>query len=208
MIEAAGGLLWKKGPGTSMQIALVHRHRYGDWTLPKGKLQAGESHLQGALREVREETGYQATVIGFAGAIAYETSSGPKLVRFWNMIPEMEARLPFDKSEVTETVWLEPAVACLKMDYPLERAIVEAYMGDLLQTDQEDQDKQVVQLPGLCQKLRLWWTLKDIAYENLALQLPLFHKEFLGLCRELSTKKAEKDAEKGTEVSGVWELRV
>jgi len=127
MIEAAGGLLWKKGPGTSTQIALVHRHRYGDWTLPKGKLQAGESPLQAALREVREETGYQATVLGFAGAIAYETSSGLKMVRFWNMIPEMEAKQPIDKSEVTETVWLEPEEACLKMTYPLERAIVEVY---------------------------------------------------------------------------------
>jgi len=130
MIQAAGGLLWKKSSGTSTLIALVHRHRYGDWTLPKVKLRAGESPLQAALREVREETGYQATVLGFAGAIAYETSSGPKVVRFWNMIPEIEGKGPVDKSEVTETVWLQPEDACLKMTYQLERAIVEVYMGD------------------------------------------------------------------------------
>ena len=171
-----------------MQIALVHRHRYdGDWTLPKGKLQAGESPLQGALREVQEETGYRATVLGFAGAIVYETSS-LKLVRFWNMIPESEQRRPIDESEVAEIVWLEPAEACQRMTYPLERALVEAYMGDSLPGSE---GKQTPQRLRPRQKLWLWWTLNDIAYENLALHLPVLNEEFAGLRDELSKKNKE-----------------
>ena len=110
MIEAAGGLLWRNG-----QIALVHRSRYDDWTLPKGKLDIGESPLEAALREVREETGYQAKALGFAGAVAYETSKGQKRVRFWNMVPETEVRQPIDETEVAEIVWMDPADACRKM---------------------------------------------------------------------------------------------
>jgi 8-oxo-dGTP pyrophosphatase MutT (NUDIX family) len=207
MIEAAGGLLWRKGPGAPLQIALVHRHRYeGDWTLPKGKLQVGESPLQGALREVQEETGYRATVLGFAGAIVYETSS-LKLVRFWNMIPESEQRRPIDESEVAEIVWLEPAEACQRMTYPLERALVEAYMGDSLPGNEF---KQAPQRPGLLQKLWLWWTLNDIAYENLALHLPVLNKEFAGLRDELSKKNKEiKNEQTGeTKVNSTWALRV
>lgn len=131
MITGAGGLLWRKGSESFLEIALVHRVRYGDWTLPKGKPEAGESPLEAALREVREETGYEAQVLGFAGAVAYETSNGPKLVRFWNMTPQTETRRPLDASEVGETAWLTPGEACLRMNYPLERALVEVWAGEM-----------------------------------------------------------------------------
>ena len=123
MIEAAGGLLWKKG-----QIALVHRTRYDDWALPKGKLEPGESPLEAALREVLEETGYRAKALSFAGAIAYETSKGPKRVRYWNMLPETDIRQPVDESEIEETVWLDPVEACRRMSHLLEQAVLEAYI--------------------------------------------------------------------------------
>lgn len=69
MIEAAGGLVWRfEADGTSPLVALVHRSRYDDWTLPKGKLISGETPLAAAIREVREETGYEVEVLGFAGS--------------------------------------------------------------------------------------------------------------------------------------------
>jgi 8-oxo-dGTP diphosphatase len=104
----------------------VHRHRYGDWTLPKGKLHPGESPLEGALREVREETGYQPRVLGFMGAIAYETAKGLKRVRYWNMVSDTGVRQPVDETEITEVVWLDPAEALSRLNYPLEQAILEA----------------------------------------------------------------------------------
>ena len=57
MIEAAGGVVWRRGSKGSLKVLLVHRERYDDWSFPKGKLDPGETHRHAALREVKEETG-------------------------------------------------------------------------------------------------------------------------------------------------------
>ena len=121
LIRAAGGLLWN-----GSLLAIVYRSRYGDWTLPKGKLKRGESWESAALREVREETGYAARLLAFAGAVAYETSKGPKLVRFWNMEPAGGNVDSVDADEVDEVAWLPAAEACEKLSHPVERALVES----------------------------------------------------------------------------------
>lgn len=126
-IRAAGGLLWHSS-GASWEIALIHRSRYDDWSLPKGKLKYGESWQQAALREVLEETGYSAQLAGFAGAVAYTTIQGPKVVRFWHMLAgEKVAELADD--EVSEVLWLKREEALNKLQYPLDRALLEAWQG-------------------------------------------------------------------------------
>lgn len=125
-IAAAGGLLWRS-TSKGLEIALVHRSRYDDWTLPKGKLKTGETWLEAALREVKEETGCDVGVLGFAGAIAYETDKGPKIVRFWNMTINGEGQSSVDTSEVAEVEWLSPSEATERLSYPLEKAMVEAW---------------------------------------------------------------------------------
>ena len=124
MIQAAGGLLWDESRPQRL-IAIVRRIRYDDWSLPKGKLKQDESWEQAALREVEEETGYHVSLLGFAGALAYRTEKGDKLVRFWNMAPVDMNHMGIDQTEVAEVVWLSPAQACEKLSYPLERALVE-----------------------------------------------------------------------------------
>jgi ADP-ribose pyrophosphatase YjhB (NUDIX family) len=126
LIQAAGGLLWDDSRQLRL-IAVVHRIRYDDCTLPKGKLNEGESWEKAALREVEEETGYRGKVVGFAGAIGYQTDKGDKLVRFWNMEPMGMNQTAIDQTEVKEVVWLSPAQACEKLSYPLERALVESW---------------------------------------------------------------------------------
>jgi 8-oxo-dGTP diphosphatase len=122
MIRAAGALLWQ-GPPERRLIAVVHRNRYDDWTLPKGKLKKGESWQEAALREIKEETGYDARILGFAGAIAYEVKGRPKIVRYWHMIVQGEpAEL---ENEVDELVWLTVEEAILRVQYPLEKALLE-----------------------------------------------------------------------------------
>jgi 8-oxo-dGTP diphosphatase len=125
-IAAAGGLLWQS-TSNGLKIALVHRSRYDDWTLPKGKLNPGETWLEAALREVKEETGRDVCLLGFAGAIAYETDKGPKIVRFWNMAVNGEGQSSVDSSEVAEVVWLSPRAATDRLSHPLEKALVEAW---------------------------------------------------------------------------------
>jgi len=125
-IRAAGGLLWRPAkPG--YEIAVIRREKYQDWTLPKGKLDPGETWETAALREVREETGFKAKLLGFAGAVSYPTDKGPKVVRYWHMVPDGPEG-PIE-NEVVELLWLPVQEARERLDYDLERAILEAWDG-------------------------------------------------------------------------------
>lgn len=91
-IQAAGGVVWRVGsdPGDAMvEVAVIHRPRYDDWSLPKGKLAPGETHLEGAIREVHEETGYRVQPGRSLGEVRYLKKSGgaarEKVVHYWAM---------------------------------------------------------------------------------------------------------------------------
>jgi 8-oxo-dGTP diphosphatase len=91
-IQAAGGVVWRVGEGdrgATIEVAIIHRPRYDDWSLPKGKLAPGESQLEGAIREVHEETGYRVQPGRPLGNIRYlkESRGAPreKIVHFWAM---------------------------------------------------------------------------------------------------------------------------
>ena len=83
MIFAAGGILIN-----NERIAIIHRPKYNDWSLPKGKLHAGEKFLDAAIREVKEETFCLPKVTGFAGAVHYPLENAYKFVLFWLMVPQ------------------------------------------------------------------------------------------------------------------------
>src|SRR6478752_9879511 len=86
-VRAAGGLIVRER-NDEVEIALVHRPRYDDWTLPKGKLEPGETEAEGALREVEEETGLRCELGPEIATTSYTDSRGrPKTVRYWEMHP-------------------------------------------------------------------------------------------------------------------------
>src|SRR5687768_16096146 len=126
LIRAAGGLLWRRAK-RGYEIAVIRRKKYDDWTLPKGKLDPDEKWEAAALREVREETGFRAKLLGFAGAVAYATERGPKVVRYWHMLPQ-DVQGPIE-NEVIDLLWLPIAKARARLDYDLERAVLEAWDG-------------------------------------------------------------------------------
>lgn len=122
LVLAAGGLLWRKGE-RGPELALVHRPRYGDWSLPKGKLKRGEGFGPAALREVGEETGCPARLVRFAGLTFYLVRRRPKLVVFFEMALDGPCR--FEPGEEVDLVaWLEPREACGRLHYLAERRIV------------------------------------------------------------------------------------
>ena len=84
-ILAAGGLLWRDE--SRSEIAIVHRRRHDDWSLPKGKVDSDETLQQTAAREVEEETGMRPRVLEFAGETFYHVQGRPKSVLSWHMLP-------------------------------------------------------------------------------------------------------------------------
>jgi 8-oxo-dGTP pyrophosphatase MutT (NUDIX family) len=118
-VRAAGGVVLRDG-----RVAVVHRPRYDDWTLPKGKLDRGETFEQAALREVEEETGLRCRLVRELPEVRYAARGGrPKLVRYWLM--EVEEDPPFVVGdEVDELRWLEPSEALALLTYDRDRDLL------------------------------------------------------------------------------------
>jgi 8-oxo-dGTP pyrophosphatase MutT (NUDIX family) len=123
-IRAAGGVVYRRGPNGEPEVLLVHRPRYGDWTLPKGKCKDGESDERCALREVEEETGLRCTLGRSLGETHYLVAKGPKVVRYFAMSPESGEHEPDE--EVDEVRWLPLAEAERQLTYDRDLEIVRA----------------------------------------------------------------------------------
>jgi len=126
-ILAAGGILTRTGP-RGEEIALVHRPAYDDWGLPKGKLVAGESLEEAALREVFEETACEARLVRFVGTTTYMVKGRVKVVSFWLMKTATEL-LFVPGSEIDQMIWLPAPEALSRMDHPQERDLVRIALG-------------------------------------------------------------------------------
>jgi 8-oxo-dGTP diphosphatase len=119
---AAGGVVWRRTDG-AIEIGLVHRPRYDDWALPKGKIADGETVLQAAVREVAEELGVTVAVTRRLSDIRYATAAGRKTVSFWAMRCVAEWPRPGD-DEVDEVTWLAPEQARRLLSYDGERQVL------------------------------------------------------------------------------------
>ena len=122
VIQAAGGLLWRKSDA-GKQIALIHRPRYNDWALPKGKLEKGEEWETAALREIEEETGCKAQLGSFAGAVSYNVGDRPKVVLFWNMVLIGDCKF-VPSEEVDQLIWASVEKALEILQYPSDKNIL------------------------------------------------------------------------------------
>lgn len=124
-VEAAGAVPWRVR-GAVVEVLLVHRPRYDDWTFPKGKREAGESFEDCARREVEEETGLRGELGRELPPSTYVDGRGrPKLVRYWEM-PAVDGTFrPND--EVDEVRWLGLDDAAALLTYPRDRDVLAAF---------------------------------------------------------------------------------
>jgi 8-oxo-dGTP diphosphatase len=135
-IEAAGGVLWRFAAGgdREIEVALVHRPKYDDWSLPKGKLAPGEHPLVGGLRELAEETGCAAVPGRPLGELRYLAADGrPKRVRYW-ACRALDGGDFRPGSEVDELAWLGLDRAAERLSPRHDRPILERFAADPRET--------------------------------------------------------------------------
>jgi len=123
LIKAAGGVVWRDE--SKQEIAVIYRDRYDpqECCLPKGKLDAGESWEQAAIREVFEETGCQASISKFVDAVDYLVGDRPKIVIFFEMITVREGAF-VPSGEVCAMGWVDAETAVTKLSHDVERKVV------------------------------------------------------------------------------------
>ncbi len=128
-VLAAGGIIWRPtAEANEIEVLLVHRPRYRDWTFPKGKLHKGEPLIAAAVREVAEETGLSVIVGHRMPAVRYRTLDGPKEVTYWVMRPRSGEFVA--NREVDEVRWVPMSRARKKLSYAHDRRLADE-LGDL-----------------------------------------------------------------------------
>lgn len=132
LIQAAGGVVWRFDSSSDhgeVEVAIIHRPRYDDWSMPKGKLVRGETFVEGALREVTEETGFRVKLGRPLGEITYEKVTGdvarPKVVRYWAM--HAEGGLFTPGNEVDQLRWVPLGVAFAMLTHERDREVLERF---------------------------------------------------------------------------------
>ena len=125
-IRAAGGIIWRTG-ANGPEIAVIHRPRRDDWSLPKGKVEAGESLIACAQREVDEETGLSIALQHHLGRVHYQVGDAAKTVDFWAMryLDGQFAR----NDEADDLQWVPVVDASALLTFRSDRTMVDRFAG-------------------------------------------------------------------------------
>ncbi len=129
-MRAAGGLVTRGAAADGgIEVLVVHRPRYDDWSLPKGKVEPGERDEDAARREIEEETGYACALGDELATVRYVDRHGrPKQVRFWRMT--VDAEVPWaPNDEIDARRWISPAVAATLLTYEADRQLLRSLGG-------------------------------------------------------------------------------
>lgn len=128
LVLAAGGVVWRRDAEGGIEVVLIHRARYGDWSLPKGKLDPGETDEQAARREVLEETTLVTELGPELPSTTYLDRSGKhKRVRYWAMT--VTAGTPEGSHEVDRAEWFAFDRAAAGLSYPHDVEVLNALPG-------------------------------------------------------------------------------
>ena len=128
IIHAAGAVLWRYGAKKKIEVALIHRPRYDDWSLPKGKRDGSESMIACAYREVMEETGYESIFGPELGEVTYVVDGISKIVKYWSAQASQAPSGKPDPHEVDQIEWLSPADARKKLSLDDDRSVIDFFL--------------------------------------------------------------------------------
>ena len=126
-ILAAGAVLWRKSEKKKIEVLIIHRPKYDDWTFPKGKAEIGEPLIACAYREVLEETNIETAFGPYLGEVEYLTNDGKKKVSFWSakVIKEKEFN---SNAEVDQLKWVEVTKVKELLTLDTDRKILEQFL--------------------------------------------------------------------------------
>ena len=128
VIYAAGAVLWRQVGRKKIEIAVIHRPRYDDWSLPKGKLDPNETMIGCAYREVMEETGYTPVFGPEIGQVTYEVDGISKIVKYWSAQAIGEPTGTTDLNEVDQLLWLSPPDAKKKLTLEDDKSLIDFFL--------------------------------------------------------------------------------
>jgi 8-oxo-dGTP pyrophosphatase MutT (NUDIX family) len=129
-VLAAGGVVWRRNGDGGLEVVLVHRPRYDDWSLPKGKLNPGETDEEAAQREVEEEASVVTALGPELPTTTYLDRSGKrKRVRYWAMTVVSGA--PEAANEVDRVEWVPLGEAARRISYERDVVVLDALPGAL-----------------------------------------------------------------------------
>jgi 8-oxo-dGTP pyrophosphatase MutT (NUDIX family) len=125
-VRAAGGVVWRIAPVQVVEVLLVHRPAYDDWTFPKGKRDEGETDEQTAVREVEEETGLRCVPGRELASVAYLDGKGrAKVARYWEMtVADGTAGA---RNEVDDVQWLRVRAAAERLTYEHDLDVLRSF---------------------------------------------------------------------------------
>ncbi len=126
VIRAAGAVLWRTSRRHGVRVAVVHRPRYDDWSLPKGKAEPGEVPIVTAAREVEEETGFHAAIGRSLTSVSYQTNGGPKQVQYFSA--RCIGGLFAPNKEVDRLEWLPVAKAAQRVSYEFDQVVLATFV--------------------------------------------------------------------------------
>ena len=127
-VRAAGGVVCRHAADGTLEVLLVHRGHYDDWTVPKGKVEEGETDEECAVREVEEETGVAARLGEELSSIRWVDRLGrPKVARYWRMEPADDAAAR-PQNEVDDVAWLPVEAAIALLTYPRDAEVLRALL--------------------------------------------------------------------------------
>jgi 8-oxo-dGTP diphosphatase len=132
-IPAAGTIVWRRNDSGEVEVAIIHRPKYDDWSFPKGKCEVGENSIACAYRETVEETGFEIRFKEFLGEISYLAEGTAKRVKYWSAKFLRQVGTPM-QGEVDQVLWKSPNEAEELLSRESDREILTRFLGTELDT--------------------------------------------------------------------------
>jgi len=129
MIRAAGAIIWRENSPFELEVLVIHRPQYDDWSFPKGKVDDGESPIAAAYREVKEETGVDAIFGQYLGTTSYKVEDNKKKVKYWMARAKSESTPFVPNAEVDKIEWVDSKTARHFLTHDEDRDLLDDFMS-------------------------------------------------------------------------------